>query len=580
VTEQRNGPQRFPEITADLADAARAYCEMGFAIFPVAPKRKAPPQITRWQIEASTDWGKWSWRWAGKPHPNIGIHLGKSQLVLGDADGPVAREIWREMFPDLPPTPSIRTRRGWHWYFRAPECIEFRSQILHRNEDGNADLELRTGDHYVIAPASVVEGFFYEPSTLEVDFSEWPEQYSRDERKRAGRVRKASTTAQKTSTESASESAEIRKLIADVVQVERGPRRHALALSVGFRLARAGFPQEEAEAEAEYIAEQIERHHGEVERRSEPFERETKRCIGDAYERVERARSALSATFFKALLDETGRYGQGQAGDQTLSTFLVLIGLAIKAGNVEVAASYRDLCMGTARSSRDSIVTGLWRLQARDLIKRTAPRDKQGERIQGLSNRYLLTTTTRTTTTTYGPVEKDIADIGKERSTGPYAVIKAILSQLAGDAAFSKRPLVLLWATIFTPNTPLDVEQITRIRGRSLLTTRRQLHTLSRYGLAAEDEQGRWSCPLAPDDIGSAAASPFRNRHLSAAASPFLRLAADHGSLGRAARLRLRIEEERAAFHHHGVDARATNRAEVARIQATQAARRAGDEAG
>lgn len=126
---------------------AERYLALGWSVIPLG-RDKRP--LIRWEAyqhrtptpEELADWRR---RYRGA---NIGIVTGAvSGLVVLDEDGPDAQESLRGRV--LPPTPTARTGKGYHRYFRHPgRPVPNAVRIL-------PGLDVRGDGGYVMAPPSV-----------------------------------------------------------------------------------------------------------------------------------------------------------------------------------------------------------------------------------------------------------------------------------------------------------------------------------------------------------------------------------------------------------------------------------------
>jgi len=140
--------------------ALSIYSNFGMSVIPLAPNSKQP---------ALSSWAEFQRRrpneaemrtWWGNGHQNgIAIVCGKvSNLVVLDIDDPdkfgVALNAIGETLPD---TPIVRTRKGWHVYFKYPQNRIVRRHV--RLSDWGA--ELRGDGCYVVAPPTEIDGHRY-----------------------------------------------------------------------------------------------------------------------------------------------------------------------------------------------------------------------------------------------------------------------------------------------------------------------------------------------------------------------------------------------------------------------------------
>lgn len=135
-------------------DAALSYAARGWHVFPVKPEGKEP--LTRHGLKDATTDHKQIRRWWGKwPDANIGIRTGKeSGLWVLDVDGSKGKESLArliEEYGDLPPTPTVITGKGLHFYFEYPPD----SRISNSAGKIAPGIDVRGDGGYVIAPPSI-----------------------------------------------------------------------------------------------------------------------------------------------------------------------------------------------------------------------------------------------------------------------------------------------------------------------------------------------------------------------------------------------------------------------------------------
>jgi hypothetical protein len=131
-------------------DWAKFYLAQGFSIIPLLPKEKIPavPWKEYQTIKPAMD--KLS-EWFSDGKNNIGIVTGEiSGVVVVDLDSGAAQTFAKKNgFPD---TPSVRTGKGCHLYYKYPEGIEVRN---FQKRDDLPDIDLRGNGGYVVAPPSI-----------------------------------------------------------------------------------------------------------------------------------------------------------------------------------------------------------------------------------------------------------------------------------------------------------------------------------------------------------------------------------------------------------------------------------------
>jgi hypothetical protein len=143
------------EHSCPMLKAALGYAQMGFAVFPCAPRGKTPlvkrgfKAATRDEAQIHEWWTRW-------PDSNIGIATGTASGLLvvdiDSLDGAKHLGELAEQFGKLPRTARVVTGKGYHLYFCLPASC---GRVPNSAENG---LDIRGDGGYVIAPPSVHEG--------------------------------------------------------------------------------------------------------------------------------------------------------------------------------------------------------------------------------------------------------------------------------------------------------------------------------------------------------------------------------------------------------------------------------------
>lgn len=146
------------------------YVDLGFTVIPTLPNKKAA--VMEWepyQTRKPTEAELLSWFGNGKPH-NVAIVTGAaSGVIVLDVDGDEGRASIAGK--ELPPTPTVKTARGVHYYYKWPG---YRMPGKVRFLPG---LDTRGDGNYAIAPPSKHQsGAVYEwaISPDEMPFSDPP----------------------------------------------------------------------------------------------------------------------------------------------------------------------------------------------------------------------------------------------------------------------------------------------------------------------------------------------------------------------------------------------------------------------
>ncbi len=131
-------------------DYARWYVSKGFSIIPLKPRDKKPA-IETWKIfqtHKPTDDNLKKWFGNGSKN-NIGIVTGAiSGICVLDFDTPEAYELAKKI--GLPDTPTVKTGKGYHYYFKYREGIR-----NFQKRDDLPGIDLRGDGGYVVAPPSI-----------------------------------------------------------------------------------------------------------------------------------------------------------------------------------------------------------------------------------------------------------------------------------------------------------------------------------------------------------------------------------------------------------------------------------------
>lgn len=142
-------------LNAAISDKFSKLVEMGFNVIPVIAKSKTP--AIKWkdhQDRKPTDEEIASWE---KSDFNVAVVTGKSSNVaVFDVDGPDAQARMDSL--NLPRTPTVKTGKGRHYYFRLDDAV-----VPNKVDIEGIKLDVRGEGGYVVAPGSVHEnGSVYE----------------------------------------------------------------------------------------------------------------------------------------------------------------------------------------------------------------------------------------------------------------------------------------------------------------------------------------------------------------------------------------------------------------------------------
>jgi hypothetical protein len=137
--------------------AALRYESLGWSVIPIVKGGKRPliPSWKEFQTRRATADEIRQW-WTSWPDANVAVVTGAiSGIVILDVDGTEGKESLKGR--ELPPTPSVKTGKGFHYYFLHPGGTIYNSiRIL-------LGLDVKGDGGYVVAPPSVHEnGNLYE----------------------------------------------------------------------------------------------------------------------------------------------------------------------------------------------------------------------------------------------------------------------------------------------------------------------------------------------------------------------------------------------------------------------------------
>ncbi len=147
------------ESSPSTIEVVVGYLRKGFSVIPLKAGTKEPAlhswkeyQTRQPTLEEVTNW------WQSNPKYGVAIVCGKvSGLIVVDIDDPEKFKVaLNALGLKIPKTPAVKTKRGYHIYFRYPKGYMVRYRYL---KDYGA--EIRGDDHYVVAPPSVVNGHKY-----------------------------------------------------------------------------------------------------------------------------------------------------------------------------------------------------------------------------------------------------------------------------------------------------------------------------------------------------------------------------------------------------------------------------------
>jgi hypothetical protein len=94
--------------------------------------------------------------WRAHLGANIGFAIPPDVVIL-DADGPNALKQLLDLAAPhggLPTTLTAKTKRGWHFYYRAPQGVRLKCWAMKRAHKGDDGIDIKTAGGYVLLPPS------------------------------------------------------------------------------------------------------------------------------------------------------------------------------------------------------------------------------------------------------------------------------------------------------------------------------------------------------------------------------------------------------------------------------------------
>jgi len=140
-------------INDEVLNAAAEYSANGWKVLPLKPHSKDPhfDLIKRAYLDASNDLEIINFWHKMDPNMNLGIACQPSGLVVFDVDFRNGGEIIEE----LTPTFTVKTGDGFHFYYKAPAEMLFKSKL----EDG---IDIKWKGYVAAAPSIHPNGKKYE----------------------------------------------------------------------------------------------------------------------------------------------------------------------------------------------------------------------------------------------------------------------------------------------------------------------------------------------------------------------------------------------------------------------------------
>jgi len=141
------------EQLSELGESALRHLKWGRSVFPVGPDKKPLVRWGAYQTEKPTESDVRAW-WTQWPAANIGMACGPvSGFVVLDIDNEEGLQALHQRGVSLPETLTVRTGRGWHYYFQDPG-VKTKNFARGKREFPIPYVDFRGHGGYVIVPLS------------------------------------------------------------------------------------------------------------------------------------------------------------------------------------------------------------------------------------------------------------------------------------------------------------------------------------------------------------------------------------------------------------------------------------------
>ena len=138
-------------MNGSTLDWAKFYLSKGFSLIPLRSRDKASAKSSWKEYQTKKPTESELEDWFAKGDKNIGIVTGGiSGIVVIDLDSEAAEKFAIEK--GFPKTPSVKTAKGCHLYYKYPNDIEVRN---FQKRDDLPNIDLRANGGYVVAPPSI-----------------------------------------------------------------------------------------------------------------------------------------------------------------------------------------------------------------------------------------------------------------------------------------------------------------------------------------------------------------------------------------------------------------------------------------
>jgi hypothetical protein len=138
------------KLPKPIKEAFMQYISLGLCPIPIGQEKMPLVPWKEFQERFPTE--KEVCQWIAKyPTLNVGIVTGAiSNLVVLDIDSDAGKEVMDNYLPDTLQTPTVKTKKGTHYYFRPPEGKKIQNK--HRFK---TDCDIKGDGGYVLAPPSI-----------------------------------------------------------------------------------------------------------------------------------------------------------------------------------------------------------------------------------------------------------------------------------------------------------------------------------------------------------------------------------------------------------------------------------------